>query len=162
MLPLMPRGLALDVAAGRGRNSMALARAGFRVVALDQSEAGLRTLAAASQAERLPICPVAADIMSFSIGVERYDAIVNVNFLERELFPLFKRGLKIGGVLLVDTFLIDQAELGHPRNPRFLLQHNELRGLLSGLELLRYREGIVEYEGGTKAWRASALAERRT
>jgi 2-polyprenyl-3-methyl-5-hydroxy-6-metoxy-1,4-benzoquinol methylase len=46
MLPLLARGgLALDVAAGRGRNAIALARAGMRVVAADFSELAMRTLA---------------------------------------------------------------------------------------------------------------------
>lgn len=49
---------------------------------------------------------------------------------------------------------------GHPRNPRFLLGHYELSGLLSDMELLRYREGIVDYGGGKRAWRATALARR--
>ncbi len=38
MLPMLQRGIALDVAAGIGRNSIALARAGLRVVAVDFSE----------------------------------------------------------------------------------------------------------------------------
>jgi hypothetical protein len=63
-------------------------------------------------------------------------------------------------MLLFDTFLIDQAAVGHPRNPRFLLEHYELRDLLSDMELIRYREGIVDYGGGKKAWRAIALARR--
>src|ERR1700677_1493898 len=38
MLPLMPRGLTLDIAAGLGRNAIALAEAGMRVIAADYSE----------------------------------------------------------------------------------------------------------------------------
>jgi tellurite methyltransferase len=71
-----------------------------------------------------------------------------------------KMVLRVGGMLLFDTFLIDQAAVGHPRNPRFLLEHYELRDLLSDMELIRYREGIVDYGGGKKAWRAIALARR--
>jgi tellurite methyltransferase len=61
---------------------------------------------------------------------------------------------------LAETFLVDQAEIGHPKNPDFLLQHYELRELMGGLELLRYREGLVAYPDGSKAWRASAVARR--
>jgi tellurite methyltransferase len=86
--------------------------------------------------------------------------VLNVSFLERGLFPLLKEVLRIGGVLLFDTFLIDQAASGHPRNPRFLLGHYELSDLLSDMELLRYREGIVDYGGGKRAWRATARARR--
>jgi tellurite methyltransferase len=161
MIPLMPRGTALDVAAGRGRHSIALARAGMKVVAVDSSLAGLQILSVASRGENFPILPVVADLKSFPIREGRYDVVLNVNFLERELFPPLKGALKPGGMLLVDTFLIDQAAMGHPRDSRFLLGHYELRDLLEGLELMRYREGIVVYRDGTKAWRASALAMRK-
>ncbi len=161
MLPLMPCGLALDVAAGRGRNSLALARAGMKVVALDYAETGLRVLMQAARPQGLPIWPVVADATAFAFGEKRYDVIINVNFLEREIFEPLKAALKIGGVLLVDTFTVGQAALGHPREPRFLLGRYELMELLSGMDILRYREGLVTYPDGTRASRASALASRR-
>ena len=163
MLPLLPAGgVALDVAAGRGRHSLALARAGHQVVAVDFAQSAMATLAEAARAEYLPIWPVAGDFDNFALRDRSLDAIVNVNFLDRALFPKFQRALKPGGVLLVDTFLVDQAELGHPKDPRFLLRHYELRELVAGLELLRYREGLSAYRGGGSAWRAGALARRRS
>ena len=42
LMPLMPRGRALDVAAGAGRHTLALARAGFRVVAIDYAATAMR------------------------------------------------------------------------------------------------------------------------
>ncbi len=160
MLPLLPRGMTLDMAAGRGRNSLVLARTGRTVVALDYSETGLRMLTQSARPQGLPIWPVVADAASFPLGERRYDAIVNINFLERELFGAFKAALKEGGVLLVDTFMVGQAALGHPRDPRFLLGRYELMELLEGIEVLRYREGLVTYPNGTKASRASAVARR--
>ncbi len=160
MLPMLPRGLALDVAAGRGRNAIPMARAGIRVVAADYSIDTMRALAATARANRLSVFPVVADFGSFQIADRGYDVIVNINYLDRALFPAFARGLKRGGVLLADTFLIDQAATGHPRNPDFMLQHYELRDLLAGLELLSYREGLTVYPDGSHAWRASALARR--
>ncbi len=161
MLPLLPRGVALDIAAGMGRHSIALARAGFTVHAIDFSLPAMLRLAAAARAENLPIYPLIADLDAFPLPVARYDAIVNSTFLERKLIPPLKRALKIGGALLFDTFLIDQAETGHPRNPDFLLGHYELRALLDGLEIVRYREGLTVYPNGSRAWRAGAVAMRR-
>ena len=121
MLARMPRGVALDVAAGRGRNSLALARAGMRVVAVDFSAEAMRSLAATARAERLAIWPVVANLDNFHLKDESLDAIVNINFLDRALFPKFERALRPGGVLIADTFLVNQAAIGHPRDPRFLL-----------------------------------------
>ncbi|HUY19704.1 MAG TPA: class I SAM-dependent methyltransferase [Candidatus Binataceae bacterium] len=160
MLPLLARGLALDVAAGTGRHSLALARAGMKVVAIDHSATALETLARTARAARLAIWPIVAELENFPIGAEQYDLVVNINFLDRTLMPALKRALRPGGHMLFDTFLVDQAALGHPRNPDYLLGHYELRDLLDGLTLLRYREGLTVYADGAQAWRAAALARR--
>jgi len=161
MLARIPRGIALDVAAGRGRNALAMARAGIRVVAVDWSAPAMQALGAAARTERLAVWPVVANLDSFHLRRESLDAIVNVNFLDRALFPQFSRALRPGGVLIAATFLVDQAGLGHPRDPRFLLGHGELRELVASLEIEQYREGLVTYPDGTRAFRASVVAKRR-
>ncbi|HKN00143.1 MAG TPA: class I SAM-dependent methyltransferase [Candidatus Binataceae bacterium] len=162
VLPLLPRrGVALDVAAGRGRHSLALARAGLSVVAVDYSRKAIAALADAVHGGGAAVWPVVADLDTFPIGDGTLDLIVNVNYLDRSLFPKFARALKPEGFLLADTFLVDQAASGHPRDPRFLLGHYELRTLIGGLEIIRYREGLMVYPDGTSAWRASALVRRK-
>ena len=61
VLDLLPRGLALDIAAGTGRHSLLLGRAGFRVVAIDYAEPALRTLQSIARAEKLSVWPLVAD-----------------------------------------------------------------------------------------------------
>ena len=161
MLARLPRGRALDVAAGRGRNALALARAGLSVVAVDFSFEAMRLLAVNARAERLPIWPAVANLDRFHFKDESFDTIVNINFLDRALFPEFVRALRPGGMLIADTFLVDQAAIGHPRDPRFLLAHGELRALASGLDVEEYREGLVTYPNGDRAYRASIAARRR-
>ena len=161
MLQRLSRGVVLDVAAGRGRNAIALARAGMQVVAVDYSVEAMRILAATARAASLAIWPVVANLDSFHLKDESFDAIVNINFLDRALFPKFARALRPGGLLIADTFLIDQAALGHPRDPRFLLAHGELRALANGLEVEDYREGPVPCPNGERAYRASIVARRR-
>jgi tellurite methyltransferase len=162
MVARIPRGVALDVAAGRGRNAIALARAGMRVVAVDFSAEAMRLLAATAQAERLTIWPVVANLDNFHLKDESLDAIVNINFLDRALFPQFERALRPNGILIADTFLVDQAALGHPRDPRFMLARGELRTLAGGLDVEEYREGLVTYPNGDHAWRASIVARRKS
>lgn len=162
MMSLFPQhGLVLDLAAGRGRHSLFLAHKGFRVVAVDYSEIAVSILADAANREALPIWPVIANLDSFPFTPMSFDLILNVNYLDRELFPHLRDALKPRGVLVAETFLVDQAELGHPKNPDFLLKHHELRSLMGNLELVRYREGLTVYPDGKRAWRAGALAQRR-
>ncbi|MBV8357045.1 MAG: class I SAM-dependent methyltransferase [Deltaproteobacteria bacterium] len=159
--PLMPRGCALDIAAGKGRNSIALARSGIHVVAVDWSENALSSLTLIARKDGLAIEPVIADLEeSLPFRPDSFDIVLNISFLERGLVPALKKVLRTGGMLLFDTFLIDQAASGHPRDPRFLLGHYELSDMLSDMELIRYREGIVDYGGTKRAWRATALARR--
>jgi SAM-dependent methyltransferase len=161
MIPRIPRGIALDVAAGRGRNSLAMARAGIGVVAVDFSEPAMHVLAVVARNEGLAVWPVVANLDSFHLRDESLDAIVNINFLDRALFPEFSRALRPGGVLIAETFTIDQASLGHPKKPRFLLGHGELKELAAGLEIEHYREGLVSYPDGARAFRASVVARKR-
>jgi SAM-dependent methyltransferase len=163
MLPLLPRGTALDVAAGTGRNAIALARNGCRVVAADFSLTGMRMLSEIARREHLAISPVVADLEdSFPFRPNSFDVILNVSYLDRALVTILKGALRPRGVLLFDTFLVDEADEaghGHLRNQRFTLEHYELRALLADLELVRYREGLVAYPNGKRAWRATALAQ---
>jgi tellurite methyltransferase len=161
MLVRITRGIVLDVAAGRGRNALALARVGVEVVAVDYSVEAMCLLAATAREARLAIWPIVANLDSFHLKDESFDAIVNINFLDRALFPNFMRALRPGGVLIADTFLVDQGAIGHPRDPRFLLTHGELRTLAGGLEVEEYREGAVTYPNGERAFRASMVARRR-
>jgi tellurite methyltransferase len=164
LLPLLPQGLALDLAAGTGRNSIALARAGWRVVAVDFSAVGLRRLAEIARRDHLTISTVVADLEeTFPFRPNTFDVILNVSYLDRALTPRLTSALRPGGAILFDTFTIDEAGApggGHLRNTRFMLDRYELRALLAGLELIRYREGLVVYPSGTRAWRATALARR--
>ncbi len=161
MLARVPRGVVLDVAAGRGRNALALARAGQQVIAVDYSVEAMRLLAATARDGQLAVWPIVANLDTFHLTDEAFDAIVNINFLDRALFPKFERALRAGGVLIASTFLVDQAAIGHPRDPRFLLAHDELRALAGSLEIEEYREGPVTYSNGDRAFRASMLARRR-
>ncbi len=160
MLARIPRGVALDVAAGRGRNALALARVGHSVIAVDYSAEAMRLLAATAREARLAIWPIVANLDSFHLKDESFDAIVNINFLDRALFPNFVSALRPGGVLIADTFLVDQAAIGHPRDSRFLLAHSELRTLANQLDIEEYREGPVTYPNGERAFRASIVARR--
>jgi tellurite methyltransferase len=161
MLPRIPRGLALDIAAGSGRHALAMAHAGIRVIAIDKSIDTMRELMNAARANRLPIRPVVGDLDCFPLRAASFDVIINTNFLDRMLFPKFIDALKPGGVLLADTFIVEQATIGHPRSPEHLLQHGELRELMRGLAVEVSREGLVEYPDGTRAWRSGALGRKR-
>ncbi len=121
---LVPGNAALDVACGEGRNSVFLAANGFRVTGLDISEVGLAKAAARAEVGGVEVNFIRVDLDDYEI-VERYDLIVNFNFLLRELIPQEMRALNPGGVLLFDTILESQ-QLLESHNPAYLLGRGEL------------------------------------
>jgi len=151
------QGRVLDVAAGAGRNALFLARRSCRVDAIDIAFAGLHTLQTGARPEGLDVRPVQADLESFPLPVERYDAAINIRYLQRSLFVPFQRALKPGGIIVFETFLIDQRTIGHPTNPAYLLARGELRAAFSDCELLVYEEGLFQ-----QAYVARMIARRRT
>ncbi len=83
-----------------------------------------------------------AQISSRSSCLEAaFDLIINFNYLERSLIPKMKSALRVGGHIVFETYLIDQREIGHPKNPEYLLQHNELLDHFREFRVLCYREG---------------------
>jgi SAM-dependent methyltransferase len=153
---LLPPGIVLDVAAGTGRNAVFLAEHGRRVVAVDGARVALDAIR--HRAPRLPV--VQMDLDHPGIRRQSVDAVVCVNFLDRRLFAEIRQWLRPGGLLVYDTFLVDQREIGHPRNPDYLLDHGELLEQVRGdYRVLRYREGEV-VDAGTRSFRAGIVAVR--
>src|SRR5574341_2224383 len=139
-------GRVLDVAAGAGRNAVFLARRGCSVDAIDIALNGLRAIQAKARAAGLDIRLLQTDLESFPLPETAYDGIINIRYLQRSLFAPLQRALKPGGILLFETFLIEQQAIGHPRNPNFLLQHGELRAAFANFNILVYEEGLLPTE----------------
>lgn len=150
-------GRTLDVAAGAGRNARFLAGLGHRVIAADVSGVALARLRAVEPR----VACVQMDFDRPAVRSGSCDAVVIVSFLDRRLFDAAVDWLRPGGVLLWDTFLLEQRDIGHPRNPDWLLERGELRVRLAPrCDVLAEREGLVDEPGGA-AFRSGIVARRR-
>ena len=155
---ILPKGWVLDVAMGNGRNAIYLARAGFKVEGIDISSEAINTALEASRKAGVTIKAQLADLESdYQIEKGAYDVIICFNYLQRSLIPQIKDGLRKGGVIVYETFLVDQAQWGKPKNPDYLLKHNELLNMFRDFRCLRYREGIIKNSEDRRAI-ASILA----
>ena len=144
-LPSVPKGKALDIACGEGRNAIYLARNGFEVDAVDISEVAVKR--GRDAAGDLKINFLAADLEGFRIPADSYDLIINFNYLQRSLVPEIKKALRIGGYIIFETYTIEQQAFGPPGNPEFLLGPNELLRMFADLHIIYYKEGIIEEDG---------------
>jgi tellurite methyltransferase len=142
---LLKKGRVLDIAMGTGRNAIYLARLGFEVEGVDISEEAVREALRSARENGVSIKAMVADLeKDYRIEPETYDLIICFNYLQRSLIPQMKAGLKKGGFIVYETFILDQAQFGSPRNLAFLLGHNELLNLFRDFRCLRYREGVIE------------------
>lgn len=143
---LPPSGRALDVACGRGRNAVWLAREGFVTTAIDRDPSAVAELDARAQREGLPLSAHVVDLEGgeTTLGEAVFDLVVVVHYLHRPLFPALIAALKPGGVLVYETFTAAQAARGRPTNPAFLLEPGELPRLVAPLAILAAREGDFE------------------
>jgi len=136
------RGPILDLACGRGRNTLACVERGWPVVGLDRSRERLAELRAASGRRAHAVC---ADLevgaaIPFASGA--FGAVLVFRYLHRPLVDAIADLVAPGGVLVYETFTVAQRALGTgPQRDAFLLQPGELPGLFRGLEVLVSEEG---------------------
>ena len=158
LLPLLPRGPALDIACGTGRHALLLAARRQHVTAVDWSGTGLDLLEARARTEGIPIRRISrpehivkhlhggidlvqADLGQLELPENSFGLILCIQYLQRSLFSRLQRALREGGVLLFETFTQAQLEFdGGPRNPEYLLKSGELRNAFPVLRVLFYRE----------------------
>jgi len=153
-IELLPKGRTLDVATGR--NAIYSARMGFDVEGIDISPEAVSTALEWAREAGVTIKAQVADLEGgYFIEKDAYEVIICFNYLQRSLIPQIRDGLQKGGMVVYETFIVDQAQFGKPKNPDYLLRHNELLDMFRDFRCLRYREGVF----GPKAI-ASIIAQK--
>jgi SAM-dependent methyltransferase len=159
---LLPaRGRALDIAMGSGRNALYLASLGFRVTGVDVSRVAVELCREKAARLGLAVEAIVADLEDYRLPTDTYDLIINFHYLQRGLAGPMVQALRPGGVLVFESFTIDQLQYSYgPKDPAFLLQPGELPEMFVGLETLLYYEGVIEGDRGPKAV-AQLIGRRR-
>jgi tellurite methyltransferase len=140
------------------RNALYLAERGFETVAVDISCVALDAARRHAEQQHLHVDFQQLDLeQSFPEG--EYDLILNINYLQRSLIPKIKAALTVGGHLIFETYSIDQQVIGHPKNPSYLLAHNELLDHFRDFRVLYYREGKFS-DGAEPSFRAGIFAQK--
>ena len=154
-------GRALCLAAGAGRNAVYLAEQGWEVTAVDISPAGLEWCRRLAGERGVRVETIAADLLIFDPGVERWDLVTNLYFHEPALFLPIQSALKTGGHFLFQTYAKAQANFGWgPSNPDHLVEPEELRRAFAGWHLLQFAESENEVESGKREAVVQLLARK--
>lgn len=155
---LLPRsGLALDLAAGEGRNAAFLASLGLSVIALDISLRALQKCK--SLTGTLDVSAAVVDLTQFSLPRDCFDLVINFYYLNRGLAPEIASSLRRGGLLVFETLTVAHLRWRPDFNHEFLLRPGELLMLFGGLRIIKYREMDLQTDRGPRSV-ASLIARR--
>ncbi len=153
VLPLLPRGRALDVACGTGRNALFLAEQQFRVMAIDISDEALGQLRHEAKSRELSI-----DVQQVDLEINPvlprgpFELVLVLFYLHRQLLPLLRKAVRPGGVIVLRTFSSAGPFADGPDNPDIVLRPGELLEVFADWEILLHEEGLEpSRKGGSVA-----------
>lgn len=138
----------LDLACGSGRNGLYVAAQipGSVITFVDRSTDALTAVQRQADEKNLTVSIWPKDLEGTDsnplAGVE-FDAILVFRYLHRPLIPVIRTALRPGGLLIYETFTVDQPKFGRPTNPDFLLKKGELSGWFNDWDIIEYEE-IIE------------------
>jgi tellurite methyltransferase len=137
-------GLAFEAAMGLGGNAGFLLERGLHVIGVDVSEVAVR-----QAKKRLPdLMAAIADLTCFYLPPNTFDVILNFYYLQRELWPVYKKALHPGGLIFIETLTLEMLRIHPEIDPAYLLEPGELREGFADLHILVYREGWEANKNG--------------
>jgi tellurite methyltransferase len=141
-------GSVLDLGAGDGRNALFLARAGFKVIAVDAVEGAITRLRRSASEAGLEVETHVGDIARFSFAPSYANVIstVTLHFLPKDEAPTIiaraKECTAQGGLHAVSLFTAD-GPLHRPSSHAFWLEPGELRSYYEGWDVLHFERRVV-------------------
>ncbi|MBN1106731.1 MAG: pyridoxal-phosphate dependent enzyme, partial [Deltaproteobacteria bacterium] len=98
---------------------------GAKVVLVDRSEQALRAARRLADRQGVAVRLWHVDLEEEGVnplGEEEYAAIVVFRYLHRPLIPCIRKAVAGGGILVYETYTVEQPRFGKPHNPDFLLK----------------------------------------
>jgi tellurite methyltransferase len=156
--PPLDEEIALDIGCGEGRDSIFLAKSGYRTIAMDISSEGIKKLSKKAQEFGLLIEARCLDILNFNFPVQYFDFVNSVTLLDHleqdkipQLIKSIKRSVKDNGIVFLEVFTKDDPGYSH-NNPssecanfiKHYFSHEELISYFQDWEILKYEEKIEE------------------
>ncbi len=140
-------GPVLDLACGDGHNGIFLAQNGLPVTCCDRSEEALERASKLAAAHGAKIGLWRVDLEQEGVNPlpqDAYGAMLVFRYLHRPLIPCIRKSLRVRGLLLYETYTVQQRRFGKPGNPDFLLNSGELLQMFEDWEVVHSFDGIEE------------------
>jgi len=156
----IPRGRALDVACGAGRNALYLAGQHFAVDAVDVSSAALERARTTAQGLGLSVNWLEHDLDEPLSLHDAYQLILTIRYVNLPLIRQLAANLAPGGFLVIEQHLASTATVIGPTNPAYRVNSGDLLAAAGDLQILYLEEGLVADPDGRTAALARLVARR--
>ena len=151
---------ALDLACGRGRNTLHLATLGFDVDAIDVSDIAIQQATHRANRMDLHVRWVVHDLEQGIPLRGPYDLILMIRYVDNTLLSKAIKLLAPRGKILVEEQLVSDEEVTGPADPRFRVLPGSVQQILCDLDIEREFEGVIQEPDGTQAALVRVLAQR--
>lgn len=138
----------LDLACGTGRSGLSLVQRKIPVMFADRSPTALGGIRQQLSDNNLPGQVWQVDLEQADINPfagQAFSAAICFRYLHRPLFPHLLNAVEPDGLVIYETFTIENRRFGRPANPDFLLKEGELETLFPNWEIIHYYEGIQHH-----------------
>lgn len=146
---LPKKGRAIDIGAGEGRNAIYLASLGLDVMAMDQSEVGMRKAMERAKGLGLSLRTSVADLQDFDAGAASLDVVTSFfvhlpSALRALVHGRVREWLRPGGVFVLEAYAPEQLSrnTGGPRDIARLASLETVVKELEGL-VIEHRAALV-------------------
>tara|TARA_Y100000588_G_C14226096_1_gene913187 strand:- start:1372 stop:1944 length:573 start_codon:yes stop_codon:yes gene_type:complete len=135
---------ALDLAIGKGRHAIHLARAGFRVFGVDQDYDSVWEARNRLNIEGFESSLWVENLERFSFSGRGFDLVICSRYLQRTLWPTIKQLVVPGGFLMYETFTVKQLryDCGPRSSEHLLTSGRELKDVFNEWEHWGFEEKI--------------------
>jgi len=133
---LLESGRCLDLACGRGGNSLFVAERGYSVHAIDISLAALLELQNEANRRNLDVQSIVMDLDYCSLPVESYDLVLVFYFFDPRLMDAIRACLKPRGLIIYATYNHRHTSVRPGFNPAYLVPPSGLVPYFPDFEIL--------------------------
>jgi SAM-dependent methyltransferase len=144
---IIPIGKVLCLGEGEGRNSVFLAKQGYKVTALDYSFTGLKKTESLAKENQVEIELIHADITTYEFFDNAWQGIVSIfchirKDFRKEVHQKIVQSLKKNGVYLLEGYSPNQLKYatGGPKHLDLLMELEEIKKEIHGLNIQMAQE----------------------
>ena len=130
----------LDLACGAGRDSLYFASENWQMTAVDSSVSALEKLKESAFRSSQSVECIELDLEkgfeSLLTRNRQYDLVIVVRYLHRPILGQIKHLISDYGFIVYQTFMRGSELFGSPKNPRYLLEENELASVFCDFKVM--------------------------